>query len=166
VVRFSSSKPGFIHLTRDITRLDSLVVNKDLFRVDITDVHLASSGHQGQAVHTCVPVGGAWGLWPGAWIGGLLGGGSRYGGEDGAGFGLLKCLEQDSERAALNFLWVDVRRLGVVATVACGRQPVEELEEAEERGHFGVKGAGLVGFEAGVLKTMVVENVVMFCQRL
>ena len=49
--------------------------------------------------------------------------------------------------------------------VARGRRSVEELEEAEERGRFGVKGAGLVGFEAGVLKTMF-ENVVVFWQRL
>ena len=76
-------------------------------------------------------------------------------GRAGVGFGLPKCLERDSEeRAALNFLWVDARRLGVVAR---GRRSVEELEEAEERGRFGVKGAGLVGFEAGVLKTMAMK---------
>ena len=90
VVRFSSSKPGFVHLARDVARLDGLVVDEDLLGVDITDVHLASSGHQGRAVRACAPAGGAWGSWPGAWIGGLLGGGSGYGGEDGCGLWLAK----------------------------------------------------------------------------
>jgi hypothetical protein len=55
----------------------------------------------------------------------------------------LKARAFDSEdMTALNFLWVDARRLGVAER---GRPSVDEFK-TEENGRFGVNGAGRVVF--------------------
>jgi len=60
-------------------------------------------------------------------------------------FTRLKGRVLDSEDiAALNFLWVDARRFGVVER---GKRSVDEFR-SEERGLFGVNGVGLVCLSA------------------
>lgn len=74
-------------------------------------------------------------------------------------------VRDSAETGALYFLWVDARRLGV--PVVRARRAVREseedvdVEESEERGRLGVKGAGRGCFEpAGVLGTVIVDVVV------
>jgi hypothetical protein len=59
------------------------------------------------------------------------------------------------DMAALNFLWVEARRLGVVER---GKRSVDELDN-NERGRFGVNGAGRV-----VLDVDEVAIVVGICE--
>lgn len=68
-------------------------------------------------------------------------------------------VRDSAETGALYFLCVDARRLGVPVVRArrAVRESVEDVEESEERGRLGVKGAGRGCFEpAGVLGTVIV----------